>query len=518
MRSCCVFDCPRLLHVPLSAVYLLSYRPVFLPGHQLLLPRCGGQIPCALQLMRTLAPLPSTTLSLWEPTPTRSVDLGKHSVYTHFPKDRNCEICQRTKITRSPCRRRIGGAVPRAGKIGDLITADHKDLSESCESRNNHRYAVVVQDLTTWWIQSYPCKTKTSLETQKGACRSSWSRIGSLKSLTLPIPWNLAKLVKIFPWNHCTSTPHTSETKWDCWKSSAQSERRHICSIVAIRSGWKLVGKFDGILYLSSKHTRSVVWWENTPYERRFGTPFEGRIIPFGSLVEYCPILAKDQSIIHHFGKNVLPGLFLGYALYAGENLEEWHISCRHWGVGNDGRIRNLLWKTQCKGRNISQRKWKIHFSSRWWTNQTSWRRSGTENIHLDTASTNSRRKSRRFSWRIRRVSFTTSRLTSGCQWSDKWFLVHVRKLHKRPSRWPRVNLYSPREESLLVPLKYIDVSRTTRTNLEVMQERRIDDYWIIDGSRALSDYWRGFTQFVLLEEKPPDGYMWSGRDWPESS
>ena len=26
-----------------------------------------------------------------EPTPTRSVDLAKHSVKTHFPKDRNCE-------------------------------------------------------------------------------------------------------------------------------------------------------------------------------------------------------------------------------------------------------------------------------------------------------------------------------------------------------------------------------------------------------------------------------------------
>ena len=37
-----------------------------------------------------------------EPTPTRSVDLGKHSVYTHFPEDRNCEICKRTKITRAP--------------------------------------------------------------------------------------------------------------------------------------------------------------------------------------------------------------------------------------------------------------------------------------------------------------------------------------------------------------------------------------------------------------------------------
>ena len=50
----------------------------------------------------------------------------------------------------------------------------------------------------------------------------------------------------------------------------------------------------------------------------------------------------------------------------------------------------------------ISQRKWKFYFSSRRWTNQTCWRRSGTENIHLDTGTSNSRRNSRRFSWRIR--------------------------------------------------------------------------------------------------------------------
>ena len=50
--------------------------------------------------------------------------------------------------------------------------------------------------------------------------------------------------------------------------------------------------------------------------------PLNGPIIPFGSLVEYYPISVKDQSRIHQFGKKVLPGLFLGYALYAGRNLE----------------------------------------------------------------------------------------------------------------------------------------------------------------------------------------------------
>ena len=43
------------------------------------------------------------------------------------------------------------------------------------------------------------------------------------------------------------------------------------------------------------------------------------------------------------------------------------------------------------------------------------------------------------------------------------------------------------------------------------MQESRIDDDWNIDGPRDLSDSGTGFTQFTLLEEKPPDGYMWSG-------
>ena len=52
-----------------------------------------------------------------------------------------------------------------------------------------------------------------------------------------------------------------------------------------------------------------------TPNERRFGEPFKGPIIPFGAMVEYLPISAKDQSRLHQFGKKVLPGIFTGYAL-----------------------------------------------------------------------------------------------------------------------------------------------------------------------------------------------------------
>ena len=59
--------------------------------------------------------------------------------------------------------------------------------------------------------------------------------------------------------------------------------------------------------------------------------------------------------------------------------------------------------------------------------------------------------------------------------------------------------------------MKYIDVTRTTLTNLDVMSEKRIEDYWNVDGERELSDAWTSFTRFIVLNEKPPDGYTWSG-------
>ena len=70
--------------------------------------------------------------------------------------------------------------------------------------------------------------------------------------------------------------------------------------------------------YTYVRHVTDLLSDGKTPYERRFGKPFEGPVVPFGSLIEYHPITAKDQSRIHQFGKKVLPGLFLGYALYAG--------------------------------------------------------------------------------------------------------------------------------------------------------------------------------------------------------
>ena len=50
----------------------------------------------------------------------------------------------------------------------------------------------------------------------------------------------------------------------------------------------------------------------------------------------------------------------------------------------------------------------------------------------------------------------------------------------------PAVKLYMPEEESFPIPMKYIDVTRTTHTSLDVLLEKQIDDYWNVDGERII--------------------------------
>ena len=254
-----------------------------------------------------------------------------------------------------------------------------------------------------------------------------------------------------------------------------------------------------------------------TPYERRFGQPFKGPIIPFGSLVEYHPITAKDQSRIHQCGKKVLPGLFLGYALYVGgiwkgdvltadleelETMDASEIYSKRFNAKEvifpkqgefifpiaDGRI-----KTPGEDQELR-------------TSTLIRPRPSRGEGHVDFLGESE-------------GSFPQphdSLPDAGEAFNDFWSMSgsFIYRHHVEP----RVKLYSPREESFPIPLKYIDVTRTTQTNLDVKQEKRIDDYWNIDGSRDLSDPWTGFTQFTLLDEKAPDGYTWSGGEIDEKT
>ena len=206
----------------------------------------------------------------------------KSSVLIHFPKDRNCEICQQTKITRAPCRRRSGGAVPRAENVGDLTTADHKVLSENCESRNNHRYAVVVQDLATQWIQSYPCKNKTSQEKQRSLQKFREPERNP-KVIYTDNSLEFGKACEDLCWIHCTSSPHRSETNGIAERAVCRVKEG--TSAVLLQSGLNENWWADSMeCYTYLRNVTDLLSDGKTLHERRFGQPLKGPIIRFGSL------------------------------------------------------------------------------------------------------------------------------------------------------------------------------------------------------------------------------------------
>ena len=124
------------------------------------------------------------------------------------------------------------------------------------------------------------------------------------------------KALEDLSWNHCTSTPHRSETNGIAERAVRRVKEG--TSAVLSQSGLdENVGQIPWNVTAICEIFTDILSDGKTPYERRFGQPFKGPIIPFGSFGAYHPVSTKDQSRIHQFCMKVLPGKFLGYVLYA---------------------------------------------------------------------------------------------------------------------------------------------------------------------------------------------------------
>ena len=66
----------------------------------------------------------------------------------------------------------------------------------------------------------------------------------------------------------------------------------------------------------------------------------------------------------------------------------------------------------------------------------------------------------------------------------------------------PQLQFYVPKEETFSIPLQYIDVTRSTYTNLDVLQEKRIDDYWNVNGNQSLSGPVERIDEIYVLKRE----------------
>ena len=134
--------------------------------------------------------------------------------------------------------------------------------------------------------------------------------------------------MKIFP-GIIVRQPHRSETNGIAEKAVRRVKEG--TSAVLLQSGLDQKWWADSMeCYCYLRNIQDRLSDGKTSYEKRFGMPFNGSVIPFEAMVEYHPISAKDLSRLHQFGPTVLPGIFVGYALNAVVNLERRHYGRRH--------------------------------------------------------------------------------------------------------------------------------------------------------------------------------------------
>ena len=125
--------------------------------------------------------------------------------------------------------------------------------------------------MATQWIQSYPCKTKTSQETEK-SLQKFLEPARKPKVIYADNSLELGKSCEDLSWNHCRSTPHRSETNGIAER--AVRKIKEGTSAVLLQSGldekW-LADYMECSCYL--RNIQDLLSGEKTPHERRFGAP-----------------------------------------------------------------------------------------------------------------------------------------------------------------------------------------------------------------------------------------------------
>ena len=363
--------------------------------------------------------------------------------------------------------------MPGAGNFGDFITADHKVLSEECASRHNHRYAAVVQDLAQFF--------------------GIWQVLRGIILESL----------------YVNTTQIGNE--WNCWESSAQNWGRDICGTVAIRSGQRMVGGIPWNVAALCETFKISCLTGRHPVKGGSECPLTdqlSRLEQWSNITQflrktYLDCISLEQKSCQVYSLDIF---------VRGRNLEGRHDGRRPWRIGADGAqmrrgARRLNAKevlTPMKGENII-------FQIADGTVQISGAHQDlrTSVLIRDSADRGEEQVLRGESDGLSSPLQDDSTLDDAEARNDFWSIT--RDFICRRHVEPRVKLHVPTEESFFIPLQHIDVTGTTDTTLDVMSEKHTEDHWNVDGERELSDAWTGFTRFIVLNEKPLDGYAWSG-------
>ena len=297
--------------------------------------------------------------------------------------------------------------------------------------------------------------------------------------------------------------------KLDCWESSARSERRYFCSIVAIRSGWKLVGRFYGMLRLSAKRHRSIVWWEDALWKTFRATiqRTDYSIWSIGWVSPYnCEGRVKNPSMWKESLTWIVPWIrFVRGGIWKGDY---WLQTLRCWRRWT--HLKSTLKDSTLKEVKFTKEKWKIHFPA------------ADGRIKLSGGDQELRTSTLMQEHPIRGESnvdflgesegslppLQDSFPHAGEAINDFWSMSgnFIYRHHVEP----RVKLYSPREDPYSTEIHWRIQNYSNKIWMSCKNAASIT-IGISMGLETCLGSWTGFTQFTLLTEKLPEWYVVQG-------
>ena len=142
---------------------------------------------------------------------------------------------------------------------------------------------------TLWWYKTWPpngssrVRAKQKLHRKhREACKSSWNPTRKPKVIYTDNSLEFGKACEDLSWDHCTSTPHRSETNGIAERAARRVKEG--TSAVLLQSGLDEKWWADSReCYTYLRNVTDLLSDGKTPYERRLGEPLKGPIIPFGA-------------------------------------------------------------------------------------------------------------------------------------------------------------------------------------------------------------------------------------------
>ena len=183
----------------------------------------------------------------------------------------------------------------------------------------------MVEDLATQCLQSHPCKTKTSQETQK-SLQKFLEPTRKPNVIYTDNSLEFGKSCEELSWNHCTSTPHRSGTTGIAERAVRKVKEGTYAVLLQSGLDNEWADSMECCCYL--RNIQDLLSDGKTPCERRFGIHrttdtvwSNGRISPY-----FCERPIEITSIWSKSLARHIPRICMN----RGENVERRHIDRGH--------------------------------------------------------------------------------------------------------------------------------------------------------------------------------------------